>query len=128
MSTLASIENNKHIALSFLQAARAGDRVQANKHLSQNARHHNPYFAAGMPVLLDAIAEASQQFPESQFEAKCIIAEQDYVTIHSHVRHQPQDAGFAAVHIFRFEGDSIAEMWDLSIPIPENNPNTDGMF
>jgi predicted SnoaL-like aldol condensation-catalyzing enzyme len=47
---------------------------------------------------------------------------------HSHVKPKPGDAGVAVVHIFRFEGDRIAELWDVGQPVPAENPNSDGMF
>ena len=34
----------------------------------------------------------------------------------------------AVVHIFRFEGGRIAELWDLGMPIPEDSVNENGMF
>jgi hypothetical protein len=36
--------------------------------------------------------------------------------------------GVAVVHIFRFEGERIAELWDVGPPVPAENPNTVGMF
>jgi len=32
------------------------------------------------------------------------------------------------VHIFRFEGERIAELWDLGQPVPDGSPNEDGML
>lgn len=46
-------------AHAFLTAARAGDVVIARVHCTATATHHNQYFAAGMDVLIDAIAAAS---------------------------------------------------------------------
>jgi predicted SnoaL-like aldol condensation-catalyzing enzyme len=34
----------------------------------------------------------------------------------------------ALVHIFRFEGNLIAELWDIGQAAPENSPNEYGMF
>jgi len=46
----------------------------------------------------------------------------------SSVRQNPQDRGGAVVHIFRFAGARIAELWDIGQPVPENSPNEYGMF
>jgi predicted SnoaL-like aldol condensation-catalyzing enzyme len=32
------------------------------------------------------------------------------------------------VHIFRFRGDKIVELWDLGQEVPESSPNENGMF
>jgi predicted SnoaL-like aldol condensation-catalyzing enzyme len=44
------------------------------------------------------------------------------------VKQNPQDRGAAVMHIFRFDGNQVVEMWDLGQPIPENMPNENGMF
>jgi predicted SnoaL-like aldol condensation-catalyzing enzyme len=46
----------------------------------------------------------------------------------SHVRQNPDDPGAALVHIFRFEGDRIVELWDIAQAIPADSPNKNGMF
>jgi hypothetical protein len=38
------------------------------------------------------------------------------------------DRGAALVHVFRFEGDRIAELWDIGQPVPEHSVNAAGMF
>jgi predicted SnoaL-like aldol condensation-catalyzing enzyme len=123
-----NIEDRKRVALDFLKLAGAGNRADAEKFVAPGARHHNQYFPAGMPALLDAIEEAARQAPNRIFEPKRVIGEGDLVAVHSHVRHEPKDAGVAVVHIFRFDGDLIAEMWDLGQLIDEDSPNTDGIF
>ena len=50
------------------------------------------------------------------------------MAVHSHVRQNPNDRGAAVVHIFRFEGDRVVELWDMGQPVPENSPNENGMF
>jgi hypothetical protein len=34
----------------------------------------------------------------------------------------------AVVHIFRFEHDRIAELWDVGQPVSKDSPNENGMF
>ena len=44
-------------------------------------------------------------------------------------KHQkPDDNGAALVHLFRFEGDRIAELWDIGQAVPEQSVNANGMF
>ena len=120
--------DRKTIALDVLRHAPEGDRAAIERLVAAGAKHHNPHFAAGMPALLEAIEAAAKASPERKLEVKRVVAEGDYVVVHSHVRHRPGDLGAALVHIFRFEGDRIAELWDVAQPVPADSPNADGMF
>ena len=59
---------------------------------------------------------------------KRVITEGGLVVTHSCVHQKPGDTGVAAVHIFRFEKENIAELWDVIQPVPESSPNQNGMF
>jgi predicted SnoaL-like aldol condensation-catalyzing enzyme len=48
--------------------------------------------------------------------------------LHAHVHFKPGDAGYAVVHIYRFEAGRIAELWDLGMAIPAESPNANGVF
>src|SRR5262245_27681045 len=120
--------DRKALALDFLRHARAGDRAAAERLLAPGARHHNAYFKAGMPALLDAMVGAAKTAPKRTVDVKRVLADGDFVVVHSHIRHQPGEPGVAVVHIFRFEGDRVAELWDLGQPVPTDCPNDDGMF
>lgn len=56
------------------------------------------------------------------------LEDRDLVATYSHVQQNPRDLGAAVVHIFRFEGDRIVELWDLGQAIPQNSSNENGMF
>jgi len=118
----------KSIAVEFLTHLRRGDRASVERLLAHGARHHNPYFAAGMPALLRGAVEAATAFPERSSVVQRVIADGDHVVVHSHVRHRPGEGGVAAVHIFRFDGDRIAGLWDIGQAVPTEGLNADGMF
>jgi len=59
---------------------------------------------------------------------KRVLAEGEFVIVHSHVKQRPGDRGGAVVHIFRFESGRIVELWDVGQPLPEDSPNQYGMF
>jgi len=120
--------DRKALAVEFLRLLRTGDRDGALRLVTPDARHHNAYFAAGMPTLIDAAVEASRTAPDRASEVKLVIAEGDHVMVHSHVWHQVGHPGVSVVHIFRFEADRIAELWDVGQPVPADSPNADGMF
>jgi len=121
-------DQRKRAATDFLRLARDGDRAGAERLLAPGARHHNPYFAAGMGTLLDAIAAAAKADPSRVFDVKHVLCDGDLVAVHSHVRPATGEPGVAVVHLFRFAGDGIAELWDVGQPVPAENPNADGMF
>lgn len=119
----------KAAALDFLQAAREGRaHRELERSVTPDARHHNAYFPAGMEALTRAMAEAAEAQPDSTLDVQRVVAEGDTVVVHSHFRPEPGHLGYAVVHIFRFEGERIAEMWDLGQPVPDDLPNADGMF
>jgi predicted SnoaL-like aldol condensation-catalyzing enzyme len=128
MALPMSTEARKKAALEFLRCAREGRRADAELLLASGARHHNPYFAAGMPALLDATQAAAKAVPDRTADVKHVVCDQDFVAVHSHVRPRPSEPGMAVFHLFRFEGDRIAELWDVGQPVPADNPNADGMF
>ena len=121
-------QDRKSIALDFLRHAREGNRAEAERLLAPLARHHNPYFAAGMTALLEGIEAAAKTSPERKSDVKRVLADGDFIVVHSHVRHGPAELGASVVHIFRFEGDRIAEVWDIGQPVPSDSRNSDGMF
>ncbi len=122
-------DSNKDIAVSFLKLASGGKVREAYaQFVGAGFRHHNPFFEGTMEALMSGMEENARQHPNEVIEVKRAIAEGDFVVVHSHVRMQPEDRGFATAHIFRFEKGRIVELWDLGLPIPETSPNANGLF
>ena len=120
--------NTRDIAISFLQNAATGKLDEAYSHTASNFRHHNPYFKGDAESLKAGMAEAHKKFPNTALEVQRVFEEGDLVAVHSRVRHAPNTLPISAVHIFRFEGDQIAELWDVGMEAPEDSPNENGMF
>ena len=121
--------SRKDIALSFLELAVTGRAREAyEKHAGPGFKHHNPHFDAAPRALIDAMDANARQFPKKRLDAKLSLEDGDMVAVLSHVRHTLDESGFAVVHIFRFDGDRIAELWDLAQEVPEQSPNANGMF
>jgi predicted SnoaL-like aldol condensation-catalyzing enzyme len=91
-------------------------------------RHHNVYFKGSATELKQGMADNLRQFPQKKLEVKRSVEEGDYVVVMSHVRLEPGKPGYALMHMFRFEGDRIAELWDVAQEIPANTPNENGPF
>jgi predicted SnoaL-like aldol condensation-catalyzing enzyme len=91
-------------------------------------RHHNPYFPGTAEALSAAMQENADQFPQKAIDIKRVLADGDLVAVHAHVRLNPGDLGVATVHIFRFDGNRIVELWDVGQAVPENSLNDNDMF
>ena len=120
--------NQKELAITFLKNAASGRLDEAYRLASPNFRHHNPYFAGDAESLKAGMAEAAKKFPNTTLEVQRTFAEGDLVAIHSRVLHGPSEPEIAVVHIFRFEGDQIAELWDVGMQAPPESPNDNGLF
>jgi predicted SnoaL-like aldol condensation-catalyzing enzyme len=127
--TVELLELRKRAAADFLRLVATGKTDEAfERFVAQGFIHHNPHFASDAGSLKAGMAENAKQFPGKALEVQRVIGEGDLVAVHSRVRHTPDERGFALAHIFRFEGDRIAELWDLAMEIPAGIKNAHGMF
>ena len=121
--------SNKDSAISFLRLVVSGQVREAySTYVANNFRHHNMSFAGDMESLEKAMDESNAMFPHRTIDMKRALEDGDMVAVHSHVRLKPDEPGFATVHLFRFDGDHIVEMWDVVQPVPDKSPNKNGMF
>lgn len=119
----------KEIAEDFLQLAAKGDSKKAFQlYTSSKLTHHNAYFAADPETLMLAMEESAKENPERTFEIQRTLVDRNLVATHSFIKQNQEDKGMALVHIFRFEGDKIVEMWDIGQPVPMETINENGMF
>ena len=119
----------KEIALDFLVLCARGDSREAFRlYAGPGFRHHNAWFKGDADTLMVAMEESARMNPDKIFEVQRALQDGDLVAIHSFIRQNQEDKGAAVVHIFRFEGDKIAEMWDFGQAIPEEEINENGMF
>src|SRR5512143_2884788 len=122
-------EDRKKAAVEFLGMAASGKAAEAaGRFLAPGGRHHNVYFPAGWDPLVKGMLDASRNSPGTRLDVKHVLCEGDLVAVHSHVVHKKGEKGISVVHIFRFEGERIAEMWDIGMQIPADSPNKDGPF
>lgn len=121
--------NRKQSAVSFLKLAAAGKLDEAyGDYIGPNFRHHNPYFAGDAESLKAGMAEAHSNFSNTTLEIQRVVEDGDLVAVHSRVSHGSDQPEIAVVHIFRFEGNEIVELWDVGMPAPKDSPNKNGMF
>ncbi|MGH7555480.1 MAG: nuclear transport factor 2 family protein, partial [Longimicrobiales bacterium] len=100
-----------------------------DQHIASSFIHHNQYFKGDRQSLSQAMQEASQTRPNRSIDIKHVYEDGDTVITHSLVTRQDLTAPDAAVvHIFRFAGDRILELWDVGQPVSKDSPNENGMF
>jgi len=119
---------NRETAVNFLKLASSGKLDAAYVLVSSDFRHHNAYFAGDAESLKAGMAEAAKKFPHTTLEVKHTIEEDDIVAVHSRVQHSPETQEIAVVHIFRFAGEKIVELWDVGMEVPKDSPNENGLF
>jgi predicted SnoaL-like aldol condensation-catalyzing enzyme len=121
--------SHKDAAVEFLTLAASGSVREAyERHAGPGFRHHNPHFRGDAASLMEAMEHNAVQSPNKSLEVQRALQEGDHVAVFSRVRQKPGDLGAAVVHIFRFEGDRIVELWDVGQPVPEDSVNENGMF
>jgi predicted SnoaL-like aldol condensation-catalyzing enzyme len=122
-------QSRKDAAIEFLTLAATGQVREAyQRHVGPGFRHHNPYFRGDAASLMKAMEENAVTSPVKSLEVQRALADGELVAVHSRIRQNPEDRGLAVVHIFRFHGDRIVELWDSAQAVPENSVNENGMF
>ena len=113
----------------FLEHAAAGRAVaESSKLVTKDFRHHNAYFKGDAASLFEAMDANARQFPDKQLDVFLTLEDGSTVATYSKVMHKPGSPAAAVVHIFRFEDDRIAELWDIGQEIPADSPNENGAF
>jgi predicted SnoaL-like aldol condensation-catalyzing enzyme len=117
------------IAMSFLRDCCEGRVAEAyERYAAADFRHHNPWFRGDAAALRDGMAQNAAQFPDKSIRFVRTVEDGADVAVFSHVHHVPGDRGVATAHFFRFEGERIAELWDVAMAVPEQVANEFGMF
>ncbi len=120
----------KEAAVTFLKTAGLGKVLEAfGRFAAPNFIHHNQYFNGDRDSLMSAMIEAHKKSPNKLIEVKQAFEDGNSVITHSLVvRKDPAEQDIAVVHIFRFEGDKVAELWDVGMLLIKNSPNENGPF
>jgi predicted SnoaL-like aldol condensation-catalyzing enzyme len=97
--------------------------------IAPNFIHHNQYFKGDRESLRSAMAEAHEKSPNKLIDVKQAFEDGDFVITHSLVvRGNPSEPDIAVVHIFKFKGDKVVELWDLGQLLSKDSPNENGAF
>lgn len=120
----------KESAAAFLKMAGTGNTDEAYaKFIAPKLIHHNQYFKGDRQSLKTAMDDAHKTSPNKLVDVKRVFEDGDFVITHSLVvRGNPSDPDIVVVHIFRFEGDKVVELWDLAQLLSKDAPNENGAF
>lgn len=118
----------RQIAETFLNLASSGDVQNAfDKFVHPQFIHHNTWFAGDRQTLLTAMADNAKQFPNKKYETIRSLEDGNLATVHGKVV-LAADSQWSVIHIFRFDGDLIVEMWEASQQVLADSPNKNGIF
>ena len=121
--------SKKETAIEFLKLFGAGEARKAFElYAAPNFRHHNPYFKGDKLSLIEGVEQSHRQFPHKILDFQRALEEGDLVAVHLRVRMEADSADYALIHILRFEGDKIAELWEAGQMVPEDLVNENGVF
>ena len=127
--TEENIRAHKTAAVQFLEKVVQGNIDEAYRtFVDMKGKHHNHFFPAGFASLQKAMKDNHVQFPAKRIAVKNVLADGDLVAVHSELILKSAGDRMTVVHIFRFKGDMIVEMWDCGQQIPADSPNGDGAF
>jgi predicted SnoaL-like aldol condensation-catalyzing enzyme len=122
-----SNDTSKKAAVDFLQLVVAGRIDKAyDRYVDMTGKHHNPFFPAGFSSLKKAMAENESQSPNKKLDVAHVLADGDLVAVHSRLAFGADQPDMTVVHLFRFAGGKVVEMWDVAQQIPPESPNEDG--
>lgn len=118
---MSSSDSNKETVARLFDAFRAGDTQAFNELIVDDYKQHNPLAGDGLQAVKDFFA----QFGPVDVEVHRMIAEGDFVAVHSHYK----TLNSAAVDIFRFSDDGkIIEHWDVLQEVPTTTASGNDMF
>lgn len=122
-----TMSSKKEIAKNFLEMVAFGQVKEAfERWVSDDFIHHNQYFEGSRSSLSRAMEDAHLASPNKSLVIKYCYEDGDRVITHSLVQKEEMD--IAVVHIFRFSGDKLVELWDLGQVIDKSSPNQYGLF
>jgi len=125
-------DENKRIVLEYYETVLNGKKDElVPKYLYENYIQHDPFIATGGQAAAAAAHSLNKLYPDRKTEIKRVLAEGDYVFLHSLIINEPAntgDKGIAAIDIFRLENGMMAEHWNVSQPVPEKPANQNTMF
>jgi hypothetical protein len=74
------------------------------------------------------LEENEARNPNKVLKIRRALEDWDLVAVYPRARQKPSELEAAVVHIFKFEGNRIVELWDMSQAVPEDSPKKTACF
>ena len=118
-----STDNKTVVGQAFAGLVESGDVASVERVLSDGFVHHRPDSTSSTKAEWLASMRASlEHIAGMQVEIKHMLADGDYVILHSH-RRLPSGPEITVVDIMRFEDGLIAEAWEIIEPVAQAPAN-----
>lgn len=98
------------------------------KYFSPDVVDHDPNVRGDRDSIIERLSKLDWSTGGPQRTIMHVVVDGDIVAVHHHLVRKPGEAGIAAVDLFRIKDGLVVEHWDVLQPIPEDSPNTHGMF
>lgn len=105
-----------------------GDTSLVDRYVLPTYIQHNPFAGDGPEPLKQIATALHEQFPLETFRVERVFSEGDLVVLHANYVLVPGTPGNAVIDILRFEGDKVAEHWDVVQPAVFTTPSGHDMF
>jgi predicted SnoaL-like aldol condensation-catalyzing enzyme len=123
-------QRNKEVVLGFLRLAftekRPADAFA--EYVGDGYVQHNPHAPASAEASARYLAGFVTRFPELTLDVHRVLAEDDLVCTHSHLRLTPGSRGSAIADVMRVRDGRITEHWDVAQEIPETTASGNPMI
>jgi predicted SnoaL-like aldol condensation-catalyzing enzyme len=108
-------QTNKELVKAFTRIAFVEKRVReaAERYLPVDYVNHHPDVSDGREAFIEAVGGLFDEFPDTRYEIRRMIAERDLVVVHTHLQPTPGKPGLAIVDIFRVDGEKVVEHWEV---------------
>lgn len=124
------LDANKQLVRDFYELAfnQQEPAAAAERYVGHTYRQHNPGAGDGVAPFVAFVTGFVTAFPKLRVDLKRLVAEGDFVVLHSHFVRQPGDRGISVIDIFRLEAGKLVEHWDVLQEVPERSANANTMF
>lgn len=123
-------EANKKVVVDFFELAinQKKPLEATKKYIGDKYIQHNPHAANGAAAFVSYFEAKFKKKPNYKIIIKRVIAEGDFVVVHSNGKDNDKDSGLAIVDIMRLEKGKIVEHFDVVQMVPTFSPNGNTMF
>ena len=126
--TVAEQRRLDHVLEMYREVLIGMDSSKVDRYLPPDYVQHSSLAPPGLQALKDFLDQVRIASPDATQTIKRAFVDGDHVIVHVHVVRFPGDPGLAVVDIFRLQGDTIVEHWDVLQEVPARPINPNPMF